>query len=106
MEPSLFIVTIGVSMLGLCLSLALVPLISELIEVLERKNIYDPNEISDKASGLFNSMFNLGNLFAPLISGILNDMHGYVYTCDFMMITTAMFCIFFYMTMIFRRKLN
>ena len=60
-------------MMGLCLSLGLVPLLSELIQILEDKEKYSTSDISDKASGLFNSMFNLGNLLGPLIAGALND---------------------------------
>jgi MFS family permease len=93
-------------MCGLCLSLGLVPLLSELIEILEGLNKYDPNEISDKTSGLFNSMFNLGNLLAPLIAGILGDNFGYRFTCDFMVISTIIFVIIFYFTMIFGQNLK
>ncbi|CDW89016.1 permeases of the major facilitator superfamily [Stylonychia lemnae] len=106
MPNSIILIIVGVSILGLCLSMALVPLLSELIEILEGMDKYDPDQISDITSGLFNSMFNLGNLLAPLIAGILNDSHGYVYTCDFMMITAAIYCVFFYFTMIFGRKLT
>ena len=93
-------------MLGLCLSMALVPLMSELIEILEGMEKYDPDQISDVTASLFNSMFNLGNLLAPLIAGVLNDSYGYVYTTDFMMVTAIIYCIFYYFTMIFNRKLN
>jgi len=105
MPHSIVLVVIGVSMLGLCLSMALVPLLSELIEILEGMEKYDPDQISDVTSGLFNAMFNLGNLLAPLTAGILNDAHGYVYTCDFMMVSAAIYSLFFYFTMIFGRKL-
>lgn len=64
-------------MMGLCLSFGLVPLLSELISVLEDFDRFNPAEIADKASGLFNSMFNLGNLLAPLIAGTLNDFFEY-----------------------------
>jgi len=90
-------------MCGLCLSLGLVPLLSEIIDILEDSGKYDPVDISDKTSGLFNSMFNLGNLLAPLIAGTLNDNFGYRFTCDFMAIATFVFLIIFYFTMIFGR---
>eukprot|EP00347_Sterkiella_histriomuscorum_P013737 403363558 len=103
---SLPLVIIGVTMLGLCLSMALVPLMCELIEILESMEKYDPDQISDVTASLFNSMFNLGNLLAPLIAGVLNDNYGYVYTTDFMMVTAFIYVIFYYFTMIFGRKLN
>lgn len=59
--------------MGVNLALGLVPLLSELIQILEEKDLYNPHDISDKASGIFNSMFNLGNLMAPLLAGLLDD---------------------------------
>jgi MFS family permease len=106
LEPKIGYITVGTSMLGLCLSLGLVPLLSELIDILEATNKYDPVDISDKTAGLFNSMFNLGNLLAPLIAGILGDHFGYRFTCDFMVICTLIFVFIFYFTMIFRQDLS
>lgn len=105
MPHSLFMIAIGVTMLGLCLSMALVPLLSELIEILEKMEKYDPDQISDLTASLFNSMFNLGNLLAPLLAGVLNDSFGYIYTTDFMMITAIIYSVFFYFTMIYGKKL-
>ena len=86
-------------MIGLCLSIALVPLLSELIEILESKQIYDRDQISDVTASIFNAMFNLGNLIAPLIAGVMNDWVGYRSTTDFMMVTAFLFTILFAMTM-------
>ncbi len=92
--------------MGLCLALGLVPLLSELIQVLEDTDKYNPLDISDKASGLFNSMFNLGNLLAPLIAGMLDDFFGYQMTCDIMAVFCFGFSLLFYFTMIFRQDLK
>ena len=86
--------------------MGLVPLLSEIIDILEGMDRYDPVEISDKTSGLFNSMFNLGNLLAPLISGTLADHFGYRITCDFFVVITTIFVIIFYFAMIFRKNLK
>src|ERR1700733_12780075 len=99
-------ITAGITLVGLCLSLGLVPLLSEIIDILEETDRYDPVEISDKTAGLFNSMFNLGNLLAPVIAGSLGERFGYRFTCDFFVIATAAFTILFYFTMIFRRNLK
>ena len=104
LPPHLSLIVVGVTMCGLCLSLALVPLLSELIEILEATDRYDPVQISDKTASLFNSMFNLGNLMAPLLAGLMNDNFGYRLTCDFMAVSSLLFCGFFYVSMIFRRK--
>lgn len=106
LPQSLTLITIGVTIIGLCLSMALVPLLSELIEILEGKEIYDPDQISDITASLFNSMFNLGNLIAPLMAGVLNDHYGYIYTTEFMAVSAIIYTIFFYFTMVFGKKLD
>ncbi len=67
---------------------------------------YDPDQISDITASLFNSMFNLGSLVAPLVAGVLNDSYGYIFTTDFMVVTSLTYAIFFYFTMIFGKKLT
>ena len=89
-------------MLGFNLSMALVPLLSELIETLEEMDIYEPSQICDMTASVFNAMFNLGNLLAPLIAGFLYDSYGYKYTVDFITISTVIFCIVFYFVMIYK----
>ena len=42
-------------------------------------------------AGLFNSMFNLGNLLAPLIAGSLHDWGGYRFTTDTMSIVSLIY---------------
>ena len=54
-------------------------------------------------ASLFNSMFNLGNLLAPLIAGVFNDLYGYRFTTDFMLISTVVFCVVFYFVMIYKK---
>lgn len=103
---NIFYVALGCTMMGSSLSIGLVPLLSELISILEGEDKYNPTEISDKCSGLFNSMFNMGNLLGPLVAGFLSDWFEYRGTCDIMMVFSLMFTIFFYMTMIFGRKLS
>jgi len=83
----------------------LVPAISEIIEILEATEKFDPYDISDKSSGIYNSMSNLGTLISPLLSAALMDLVGYRTTCDIMLVGTFIFTIFFYFTMIFRRNL-
>jgi predicted MFS family arabinose efflux permease len=45
-------------------------------------------------SALFNSMFNLGNLMAPIIAGLLNDNYGYKFTTDTMMVMSLFYFAF------------
>ena len=94
---SLVFVTIGDVLIGFCLSFALIPLLSELIELLESKGRFDPGQISDMTAALFNSMFNLGNLLSPLVAGILNDGYGYKFTTDTMMVASALYLVFLFL---------
>lgn len=71
--------------------MSLVPLLSELIDHLESMDRFEPSQISDMTAGLFNSMFNLGNLLSPLVAGILNDWKGYKFTTDTMMIVSGLY---------------
>jgi MFS family permease len=100
------LVAAGVTMTGLCLCLVLVPTVSEIIEILERPNTYDPKDVSDQTSGLYNSMCNLGSLLCPLFAGGLNDLFGYRFTCDIVLISTVTFTLLFYFTMVFNKKLK
>ena len=68
---------IGMFLMGINLSLGLVPTLSELIEILTQKNKYNPLQISDLSVGMFNSMYSLGNLLAPLLGGGLSTYFTY-----------------------------
>jgi predicted MFS family arabinose efflux permease len=50
-------------------------------------------------SALFNSMFNLGNLLAPVIAGLLYDWKGYSFTTDTLMCASAAYVIVFVIVM-------
>lgn len=101
-----YLVYIGVTLTGLNLCLVLVPTVSEIIEILERKDDYNPVEVSDQTSGIYNSMCNLGSLLCPLFAGGLNDLFGYRVTCDIVLVSTFCFTLFFYFTMVFKRGLH
>ena len=73
----------------------MVPILSELIEILKGQEKYHPAQISDMTAALFNSMFNLGNLLAPLIASGLNDTGGYKFATDTMMITSTVYTLVF-----------
>lgn len=73
----------------------MVPILSELIEILKSQNKYYPGQISDMTAALFNSMFNLGNLLAPLVASGLYDAGGYKFTTDTMMISATVYTVVF-----------
>lgn len=90
-EDSILMVCMGDLLIGLCLSLALIPLLSELIDLIEKEKRFAPDQLSDMCSALFNSMFNLGNLISPLIAAVLHDSYGYKFTTDFMMVLAMIY---------------
>ena len=106
LDDSIVYIVTGVTLLGFCLSMALVPLLSELISTLENYQIYDPIQISNVTASLFNVMFNLGNLMAPIVAGVLNDNFGYQSATDFMAVACIFYCAIFYYFMIFRKDLS
>lgn len=91
LPDSLVLVCLGDLLIGLCLSLALIPLLSELIDLLEKEKRFSPDSLSDMCSALFNSMFNLGNLLSPLIAAVMHDSYGYKCTTDAMMILALVY---------------
>ena len=48
---------------------------------------------------MFNSMFNLGNLLAPVIAGLIYDWKGYQVTTDVMMIASVGQVVVFFIVM-------
>lgn len=49
-------------------------------------------------------MFNLGNLLAPIIAGLLQDNYGYRFTCDIMMILSLLYMMLLLGVFIFSTK--
>ncbi len=86
-------------MIGLLLALGFVPLLSELIDVLEAQNRFDNHQIGGMSSALFNCMFNLGNFLSPLISGLLADSYGYKSTTDIMMVSALGYSVILYLVL-------
>ena len=104
LPTTLPIVATGNAIIGFALAMALIPLLSELIEVLESRKRFEPAQINDMSSALFNSMFNVGNVFSPLIAGALHDAYGYQFTTDTMMVVSLIYLIFLIVTLTSSRK--
>ena len=61
--------------MGSSIAFIFVPLITELIESISESEGINPEEntkLNDKASGMFNLVYGIGSLVAPIIGGILN----------------------------------
>lgn len=79
---------------------AMVPTLAEIIDILAALNKYDPLEINDLSVSIFNSMYSLSNLMAPIAGGVLNFYFGYEWTCNILAFSAFGFAILFYTTMI------
>jgi hypothetical protein len=65
---------IGISLLGVAVSLIFVPLLSEIIESVQEKEGLGENPIlNDKSSAVFNASYATGCVTGPLVGGALND---------------------------------
>jgi MFS family permease len=96
----------GMALMGIGLAFAFVPTLAEMIDILEGldNGKYDTQEISDLSVGVFNSMFSLGNLLAPLIGGVLNHYYDYMQTCNIVAFLSLGFSVIFYLTMILNKE--
>ena len=77
---------VGNAFLGFAVSFIFVPLLAEIIDaVKDKEGITEDNEqVSDLASGVFNTSYAIGCLIAPILGGLFNDLYGFRYTCDIM----------------------
>jgi MFS family permease len=92
--------------MGISLSLGLVPTLAELIDILSSKGIYSSADISDLSVGIFNSMYSLGNLLAPLFGGVLSYYFAYSQVCEIIAFLSLGFAIAFYLTMVLNKTMR
>ena len=86
-----------------------VPTLAEMIDILTALNKYDQLQINDMSVSVFNSMYSLSNLVAPIIGALLYNYIGYEFTCNIMAFSSIAFALIFYLTMILKitiKKLN
>lgn len=72
--PTLAWTLVGVGCLGFSVAFLFVPLLPEIIaSVSEKEGLENSPFLSDKASGLYNMAYGIGNCLAPIIGGNLSD---------------------------------
>lgn len=88
----------GIGFLGFSVSFVFVPLLPEIVSaVSEKEGIEQTPFLCDKASGIFNSAYGIGNCLAPLVGAALTQNLGFRYTCDIMGFSSlAFFFIYFF----------
>lgn len=73
-----------------------VPLLPEIItSVSEKEGIEASPFLSDKASGIYNSAYGIGNCLAPIIGGAITQARNFRFTCDVMGIASLSFSILY-----------
>ena len=89
----------GIGFLGFSVAFLFVPLLPEIIAaVAEKNNLENSPFLSDKASGIYNSAYGIGNCLAPIIGGTItasygNPITGFRSCCDIMGICSLSFSV-------------
>jgi len=82
----------GVGLVGCSVAFLFVPLLPEIISaVQEKEGIESSPFLSDKASGIYNSAYGIGNCLAPIIGGALTQARDFRFTCDVMGVASLTF---------------
>lgn len=67
----------GIGCLGFSVAFLFVPLLPEIISaVAEKENLENSPFLADKASGIYNSAYGIGNCLAPIIGGAITGAYG------------------------------
>jgi len=70
--PKLGITLAGIGLLGFSVAFLFVPLLPEIIgAVAEKEGLENSPFLADKASGIYNGAYGIGNCLAPIIGGTL-----------------------------------
>lgn len=110
LPKKLWITLVGSGLLGVSVAFLFVPLLPEIIAaVAEKEGLENSPFLSDKASGIYNSAYGIGNCLAPIIGGSLSTAwggrggvfppdvkEGFPFACDIMAISSAAFCIIYF----------
>jgi MFS family permease len=102
---------IGVGALGFSVAFLFTPLLPEIISsVSEKEGLENSPFLADKASGIYNAAYGVGNCIAPIIGGTLSDVYGeshkkpgetpvvsgFPFTCDIMAICSLSFSVIYF----------
>ncbi len=75
----------GIALLGFSIAFIFVPLLAEIIAAVAEKEKIDNNPfLSDRASGLYNTAYGIGNFLAPLVGSSITRFTDFRKCCDVM----------------------
>jgi len=106
--PSLAWTLVGIGCLGFSVAFLFVPLLPEIIAaVAEKEGLENSPFLSDKASGIYNGAYGVGNCLAPIIGGQIsaakiradgnNPTAGFPFTCDVMAFASLGFFVLYFL---------
>jgi predicted MFS family arabinose efflux permease len=105
-EPSLAWTLTGIGLLGFSVAFLFVPLLPEIISsVAEKEGLENSPFLADKASGIYNGAYGVGNCLAPIIGGAItsaridatgNSKDGFPFTCDVMAFASIGFGVLYF----------
>ena len=100
-KPTLAWTLVGDGCLGFSVAFLFVPLLPEIISaVSEKEGLENSPFLSDKASGIYNAAYGVGNCLAPIIGGGIaasrnaaanSKTEGFRFTCDVMAFSSITF---------------
>ncbi len=89
----LYIIVIGLIMLGPAETFVILPSIEDYMYTLMTDLQFNKEYSNDLSCTIFNFVSNLGDTIGPLLGGILSDFYGFVHTC--FIISIGLFICFF-----------
>ncbi len=92
----------GIGGLGFSVPFIFVPLLSELVSaVAEKEGLEQTPFLCDKASGIFNTFYGIGNCLAPIVGGALTQATDFRTTCDVMGFSSlGFFFVYFFLAVL------
>jgi MFS family permease len=107
----LWLTLVGEGAIGFSVGFLFTPLLPEIIAaVSEKNNLENSPFLSDKASGIYNSAYGIGNCLAPILGGVISSAYGarggglppdvtkgFPFTCDVMAIASAVFGVIYFL---------
>lgn len=105
--PTLAWTLCGIGMLGFSVAFLFVPLLPEIISaVAEKEGLDNSPFLADKASGIYNGAYGVGNCLAPIIGGVITSAKieasggdktaGFPFTCDVMAFASIGFGVIYF----------
>jgi hypothetical protein len=108
-KPTLAWTLVGIGFLGFSVAFLFVPLLPEIISsVSEKEGLENSPFLADKASGIYNGAYGVGNCLAPIIGGGIAaarnakydpdlKREGFRFTCDVMAFSSIGFGVLYFL---------